>query len=98
MPGNKARSQFKGLEYIFDKSYFIHAIPGQFPVKKSWFQQFSSFATIDYTGRFRKILTWTFNFGCFSWYHVYLFEKKRIKFPDAEFNAELVGTNFKSQN
>ena len=70
----------QGLEYIFGKSYFIHTIPIQFPVKKFWFQQFSSFATIDYTRYFRQISTWIFNFDCFSWYHVYLFEKYELNF------------------
>ena len=30
--GNRAGSQFKGVESKFDKYYFIHAIPGQLPV------------------------------------------------------------------
>ena len=32
---------------------------------------FSIFATIHHKGRFRKMLTRIFKFGCFSWYHTY---------------------------
>ena len=40
LPGNMVGSQVKGLESKFNKSYFIHTIPGQLPVKKFWFQHF----------------------------------------------------------
>ena len=46
---------------------------------------------------FQKNFSWIFKVGCFSWYHAYIFEKKWATLPDEEFNAESIGTNFKSQ-
>ena len=63
--------------------------------KKNLIQIFSSFAAIDRKGHFRKILTRIFKFGSFYWYLHFL--KTIIKLPDAEFNAELIDTDFKSQ-
>ena len=68
---NRAGSQVKGLESKFDKTYFIHAIPGQLPVKKILVSTFSSFAVID-----RK--AWIFKFDSFSSYHTYIFEKTEL--------------------
>ena len=42
---------------------------------------FSSFkSAIDHKGHFRKSLTQIFKFSCFSWYHVYIFEKNELDF------------------
>ena len=41
--------------------------------KKNLVPVFSSFTAIDYKEHFRKILTGIFKFGCFSWYHDYIF-------------------------
>ena len=38
LPENRKQSQIKGLESKFDKSYFIHTILDEVPVKKFWFQ------------------------------------------------------------
>ena len=95
LSGNRAGSQVKGEESKFDKYLFIYMIPGQLPVKKILIQIFSSFAAIDQKGHFRKILTRIFKFGSFYWYLHFL--KTIIKLPDAEFNAELIDTDFKSQ-
>ena len=38
LPGNRVKSQVRGLESKFDRSFFIHTIPVQLPVKKSWFK------------------------------------------------------------
>ena len=38
LPENRTQSQVKGLESKFDKSYFIHTIPNEVPVKKFCFQ------------------------------------------------------------
>ena len=73
LPGNRAGSKVKGVESKFDKYYFIHTIPGQLPAKKTFVQIFSSFAAIDHKGHFRKIVTGSFKFGWFSWYHSYIF-------------------------
>ena len=67
-PGNRAVSQVKGVESRFGKYYFIQTIPGQLPVKT-----FSGFVAIDHKGHFRKMLTWVFKFGWFSWNHSYIF-------------------------
>ena len=56
----------------------------------------SSFSAIGHKGHFRKILTQIFKFGCFFWYHAYIFETKWVRFSDAELNAASIGTNFKS--
>ena len=57
LPGNREGSQVKGLESKFGKSYFIHTIPGQLPVKKILIPTFSSFAATDHKGHFGKALT-----------------------------------------
>ena len=45
--------------------------------KRNLTPTFSTFTGyIDHKGNFQKILTRIFRFGCFSWYHVYIFEKK----------------------
>ena len=64
--GNRAGSLVKLLKSKFNRSHFTHTIPGQFLVKKIWFQHFPIFAAIDHKGHFRKILTRIFKFGCFS--------------------------------
>ena len=46
---------------------------------------------------FQKNFNLIFKFGCFYWYHAYISYKKWIRLPDTKFNAESVGTNFKSQ-
>ena len=73
--------------------YFIHTIPGQLPVKDVVLV-LSSFGTIAYKVHFRKVLTQIFKFGCFSWYHVYIFHENDA---DAKFNAKSIRTNFKYQ-
>ena len=80
LPGNREESQVKGLESKFGKSYFIHTIPGQLPVKKILIPTFSSFAATDHKGDFRKVLTRIFVFGCFPWYHAYIFENNKLEF------------------
>ena len=45
---------------------------------------------------FQKSFTGIFNFGYFSWYHAYIFEKK-VRYAEVEFNAQLIGNNFRSQ-
>ena len=80
LPGSRTGSQVKGLESKFDKSCFIHTIPGQFPVKKNVIPTLSSFATIDLKENFRKTLTWIFKFGCLFWYHAYIFEENKLDF------------------
>ena len=52
----------------------------QLPPKKILFPTFSGFAAIDHKGHFTKILTGIFKFGCFSWYHAYIFEKNELDF------------------
>ena len=64
--------------------------------KKILIQIFSGFAAIDHIGHFRKILTLIVKFGSFYWHLHFL--KTKIKLSDAEFNAELIDTDFKSQN
>ena len=78
LPGKRARSQVKRLELKFDKSYFMHTIPGQLSVKKKLVPTFSTFAAIDHKGHFRKILTRIFKFRCFSWFHTPIFEKNEL--------------------
>ena len=56
----------------------------------------SSFAAIGHKEHFRKNVARIFKFCCFTWYHFYIFEKESDRFPDAEFNVEAIGTNFKS--
>ena len=68
---NMAGSQVKVSESKLHISYFTHTIPGQLPVKKVWFQHFP-------VGHFRNILTSIFKFGCFSWCHVFIFEKNKL--------------------
>ena len=80
LPGNREWSQVKELESKFGKSYFIHTIPGQLPVKKFLIPTCSSFAAIDHKGHFKKILTRFFKFGCFSLYQAYIFEKNKWHF------------------
>ena len=48
--------------------------------KKILVPAFSSFVAIDHKGHFRKILTWIFKFGCFSWYHANILEKNELGF------------------
>ena len=79
LPGNSVESQGKWLESKFDKSCFIHTIPGQLPIKVL-VSTFSSFATIGHKAHFRKIVTQTFKFGSFCWYHNYIFKKNELNF------------------
>ena len=88
-------SQVKGVESKFDKYYFIHLIPGQPPVKN-----FGSnvFQIRDYLSQ-REFLK-KFNPDWQTWLvfltpFLYLL-KIYIVEPDAEFNVESIGTNFKS--
>ena len=41
--------------------------------KKNLVPSFSSFTIIHHKGHFRNILTWIFKFGCFPWYHNYIY-------------------------
>ena len=41
---------------------------------------FSSFAAADHKGHFRKVLTRILKFGCFSWYHTFIFENNKWNF------------------
>ena len=43
------------------------------------------------------MLSRIFKFGCFSWYHAYIFEKKYVRFSYAEINTESIGTHLKSE-
>ena len=45
---------------------------------------------------FRKNFNWIFKFGCYSWYQAYVFEKKWIILPHAEFYGESTDNNFNS--
>ena len=45
----------------------------------------------------QKSFNQIFKIGWFSWYHSYVFFKTYVKLTDAEFNAESIGTSFKSQ-
>ena len=56
------------------------------------FCKFSSFAAIDHKGYFRKILTEFSSLAAFLGT-----TPKFFRLPDAEFNAEFVGTNAKFQ-
>ena len=87
LAGNREGSQSK-----LDISYFTQTIPDQLPVPV-----ISSFAAIGHKEHFRKNVAHIFKFCCFTWYHFYISEKKSDRFPDAEFNVEAIGTNFKSQ-
>ena len=78
--GNREESHVKVLESKFGKSYFIHAIPGQCPVKKLLIPTFSTFAAIDHKWHFIKALTRILKFGCFSWYHAYILENNKLNF------------------
>ena len=80
LQGNREGSQVRRLESKFGKSYFIHIIPGQFPVKKLLIPTFSSYVATDHKGHFRKVLTWILKFGYFSWYHSYIFESNKLNF------------------
>ena len=75
---NREGSQVKELESKFGKSYFIHT--NQLTVKKILIPTFSSFGATDHKGHFKKMLTRIFKFGCFSWYHAYIFEKNKLDF------------------
>ena len=72
------RSQVKGLESKIDKTYFIHTIPGQFHVKQNWFQHFPVLGLQISKDTSQKKLTRIFKFGCFSWYHAYIFEENEL--------------------
>ena len=65
-------------------------------LKKILVPTLSSFAAVSHKGHFRKILIRIIKLCCFSWYHVHIFEKKRIRTFDEEINAELVGNNLSS--
>ena len=65
--------------------------------KKNLVLAFSSFVIIDHERHFRNILKRIFKFGCFFLVPRLHFLKRYVRFPDAEFNAESTGTNFKYQ-
>ena len=78
----------------FDISYFAHPfISWSNFCKIIMVPAISSFAAMSHKGHYRKIITGISKFGCFSRCHVPIFEKKKIRIPDAEFNAELIVTN-----
>ena len=64
---------------------------------KGFVPPFSNIVVISNKGHFHKTLTWIFKFGCFSWYHTHILEKKKVRSPNAELNAKSNVTYFKSQ-
>ena len=93
MPGNRAGSQVEGLESKCEKSYFIHTIPSQLPVKNFWFQHFFQFCCCKSQRTFWKNLNPDFQVWLLFFVQDLLYSKKNV----AEFDAELIGTNFKIQ-
>ena len=63
-------------------------------MQKSLVPAFFNFAATDQKGHFCKTLSKTFKFGCSGTTPIFL--KKKVKFPDAEFNGESIGTISKS--
>ena len=58
---------------------------------------FSNFAAIDYKGHFREILTGFSSLAAFLETTSTFLKKKIAGLPDAEFNAEYIDTDLKSQ-
>ena len=67
---HKSKGQNQNLIYPFTPARFLVNF-----LQKSLIRAFSSFLAIGHKWHFRKILTWIFKFGFFSWYHACIFEK-----------------------
>ena len=74
LQGNSAWSQVKGGRIKIWKILFHSHDSWSTSYKKILVQMFSSFATIDHKGYFRKILSRILKFGWSSWYHSYIFQ------------------------
>ena len=84
------RSQVKVSESILHIQFLANFLEKVFVV--------ALFVAIGHKEHFRENnLTRIFKFCCFSGYHTYIFEKKKVRSLQAEFNFETIGTNFKSQ-
>ena len=74
---NRVGSKGKGSE---SKSNISNLLSHQFSPVENTRSLVSNFAATGHKGRFRKILTYIFRFGCFSWYHPHIFEKNDLDF------------------
>ena len=94
--GKKSESQNQTLTYPFSPTQsLVNFLWKNFGSNTFQFRCYLSQRTLQ------KNFTWIFKFACFSWCKAYIFEKKTVRFPDAEFNAESIGTKsqkWKTQN
>ena len=67
---HKSKGQNQNLTYPISPTQFLVNF-----LQNNFVPPLSSFVAIDHKGYFRKILTQIFKFGCFSWYHTYIFDK-----------------------
>ena len=73
----RKQGEVKGSESKCDASFFTHTIPDQVVMKNVCCNTFQ-FCGYRSQRTFHKNLTQIFECGCFSWYHAYIFEKKKV--------------------
>ena len=81
---SQSKGQNQNLIYPFTPARFLVNF-----LQKSLIRAFSSFVAIGHKWHFRKILTWIFKFGFFSWYHACIFEKNNLAFNVASISTNL---------
>ena len=81
---HKSKGRNQNLIYPFTPARFLVNF-----LQRSLIRAFSSFVAIGHKGHFRKMLTWIFKFGFFSWYHACIFEKNNLAFNVASISTNL---------